>query len=367
MKKKKRSMIAAFGGLACLLLLLPLLLGGCGAAPTAPSNAGRTREFTDSLGRKALLPETLDRVALTGPLTQLYVYPLCPDRLAGFSGAFSVNAEKYIPEKYRALPDLGQLHGGAGTMNLEELIAVSPDAVIDVGERKNGMVEDFDRLAEKTGIPFLHIDADVLSAPKAFRTLGRLTGDTEQAERLAVWCERALEQVNACMKRVDAEGKRKKVLYCMGGDGQSVLAKGSYHAQIVDLCAENCAVTDRQVSGGDGSPADMEQILLWDPDVILFRHDSIGGTAADSATWRQLRAIQSGDYYSIPCGPYGWLSSPPAVQCYLGLLWLTDTLYPEYTDYDLKEEVTEYYRLFYGYELSKGDYDALINVGRRKI
>ena len=33
---------------------------------------------------------------LSGPLTQIYVFPLCPELLAGFSTAFSEDAEKYI-------------------------------------------------------------------------------------------------------------------------------------------------------------------------------------------------------------------------------------------------------------------------------
>ena len=42
------------------------------------------------------------------------------------------------------------------------------------------------------------------------------------------------------------------------------------------------------------------------------------------------------------------------------MLWLTDLLYPEYADFDLKTEVTEYYKLFYGYELSDADYSEFV-------
>ena len=44
--------------------------------------------------------------------------------------------------------------------------------------------------------------------------------------------------------------------------------------------------------------------------------------------------------------------SPPSVQRYLGMIWLPVVLYPEYCDYDVKAEILEYYRLFYGCELS---------------
>ena len=53
------------------------------------------------------------------------------------------------------------------------------------------------------------------------------------------------------------------------------------------------------------------------------------------------------------------MGSPPSVQRYLGLIWLTAALYPEYCDYDVKTEITEYYELFYGCTLTEAQYAAL--------
>lgn len=342
-----------------LLLICSVLLCGCARGGVDTAQNGE-RAFTDSLGRTLFLPEKISRLAMSGPLTQLYVFPLCPELLAGFSTAFSEEAKKYIPEEYLALPELGQLYGGKGSMNLEALLAAAPDVVVDVGEAKDGMAEDLDRLTEQTGIPFVHINATVASAPEAYRRMGELIGDSGKAERLAVWCEKSLAAVKTCMEKVDEDGARKTVVYCLGPKGLNVLADGSFHAQIVSLCARNAAVLENPVSHGDGNETDMEQLILWDPDVILFQHNSVYDKVDGDETWGQLRAIKNNEYYEIPCGPYGWISSPPAVQCFLGMLWLTDTLYPEYTDYDLKSEVTEYYKLFFGYTLTDADYTELV-------
>ena len=346
-------MIRRFLSLLTALVLLLSLLPLC-------ASAAENREFTDSLGRTVLLPQKIEKLAMTGPLTQIYIFPLCPELLVGFSSAFSKDAEKYIPEEYLALPELGQLHGGKGTMDPEALLAAAPDLVIDVGEAKKAMTEDFDRLSEQIGIPFVHIDATVETAPEAYRQLGELLGGSTKAEELAAWCEKTLENVRACLAKVDADDARKDVVCCLGPKGLNVLADGSFHAQIISLCANNAARLDRPVSNGDGNEIDMEQLFLWDPEVILFQHNSVYDEVAGDETWAQLRAVKEGKYYRIPSGPYAWISSPPAVQCYLGLLWLTDTLYPEYTDYELQTEVTEYYKLFYGYDLSDADYAELL-------
>ena len=347
---------------ACVLalcLICALALSGCGNIE-ADDPKENLREFTDSLGRTVLLPEKLKGLAMSGPMTQIYVFPLCPELLVGFSTAFSEDAEKYIPEEYLGLPELGQLYGGKGTINTEALLAAAPDVVVDVGEPKDGMAEELDELTEQTGIPFVHVNATVATSPEAYRMLGELIGSSEKAEKLASWCEMTLSRVDACMEKVDADGARKDLVYCLGPKGLNVLADGSYHAQILGLCAKNAARLESPVPHGDGNEIDMEQLILWDPEVILFQHNSVYGSVGNDSTWRELRAVKNGQYYEIPCGPYGWISSPPAVQCCLGMLWLTDLLYPEYTDCDLRAEVTEYYKLFYGYELSDADYARLV-------
>ena len=51
---------------------------------------------------------------------------------------------------------------------------------------------------------------------------------------------------------------------------------------------------------------------------------------------------------------------PPSVQRYLGMLWAGALLYPDAVDYDLYEEVAEYYKLFYHCDLTRDLYDALV-------
>ena len=342
----------------CLVLVLILLLIGCGQA--APAGVGGTREFTDSLGRTVTVPAQITKIAISGPLSQVYIIPLAGDMLVGVSNAFASDAALYLPDYISEKTEIGQLYGGKGEMDLEALLAAAPDVVIDIGEPKKTMTEDLTALTEQTGIPFIHIDATVATAPEAYRILGKLLGREEKAEELAAWGENTYAMIEAMMKKVDADGARKELLYCLGDKGTNVMAEGSFHAETVNMMARNLAVVEEVSFSGDGNQVDLEQILLWNPEVIVFDpascYDSVGG----DAQWQELSAVSSGKYYKTPYGPYGWLSSPPAVQRYLGMLWLGELLYPEYTEYDLREEVTEYYKLFYGCELTEEMYRNLV-------
>lgn len=347
----------ALTGIAVLMILC-LCCTGCTGAPQERKTEN-TRVFTDGLGREVNLPETVEKVAVTGPMAQIFVYTLCPEKLVGFSTAYSDEAERYIPEKYLLLPELGQLYGGKGTVNTESLLSAAPDIVVDVGQSKSGQAEELDRLSGLTGIPFVYIEADVLSSAEAYRQLGETLCCPEAAEQRAALCEKAKEAALNAAAAAQEAGQRKRVLYCLGPEGTNVLARGSYHAQVIDLLAENAAAVEAPVSGGDGNTADMEQILLWDPDVILFSRGSIRSRVNEKPVWQSLRAVQNGQVYEVPGGPYGWISSPPASQCYLGMLWLADVLYPEYVQYDLYTEAAEFYRVFFDYEMTRSEFDAM--------
>ena len=178
----------------------------------------------------------------------------------------------------------------------------------------------------------------------------------EEAEALAAYCDETYARVLAIAERVE----KANLLYCLGDAGQNVVAAESYHAEIIDLLSNNLAVVDDPSSKGSGNEVDMEQILLWNPDVILFAPGSIYASVGEDAAWQQVTAIQNGAYYEVPFGPYNWMGFPPSVQRYLGMLWMAKVLYPEAAEYDLYTEVAEYFRLFYHSELTEAQYDALV-------
>ena len=361
--------------LLALTLVLSLCACGGGAADTpappqsaptrteAAAPAAETRTFTDSVGRTVTLPARIDKVAVTGPLAQIVLFALCPDKLVGIANAWDVSAEAYLDTEYYNLPLLGQLYGGQGELNLESLLSSGAQVVIDVGEPKDTIAEDLDALQEQTGLPFVHITATTQTTGEAYRLLGELVGMEAEAETLAAYCEEVYARA------VDIAGRVDKVdlLYITGPDGQNVIAQNSYHSEIIDLLSNNLAVVESPSSKGTGNEVGLEQILLWDPDYIIFAPDSAYDAVGEDPAWGQLTAIAAGHYYETPMGPYNWMGFPPSVQRYLGMLWMAKLLYPDAAGYDLYEEVARYYDLFYHCALTRAQYDALVanSIGRQ--
>lgn len=342
--------------LVLILVSMAICLAGCGSSAKGP--AAETRTFTDSLGRTVEIPEHVSKVAVSGPLAEIVVYGFAPELMVGWCSRWSEEAAQYIPGEYLSLPTLGQLHGGKGELNLEEILAVAPDVVIDIGDSKGDLKEDLDALSEQTGIPFVHINATTETTGEMFRILGELTGLTDRAEEYAAYCDSVYERTRNIMN--DVGDNKVKALYCLGDAGCNVIAQNSYHGEVVDLITDNLAILDDPSSKGTGNEVDMEQILVWNPDFIIFAPDSIYDSVSSDPTWQEVNAIKNGNYVKVPFGPYNWMGFPPSIQHYLGMMWLTTVLYPEECDFDLKSEVVKYYKMFYHCELTDEQYDSLM-------
>lgn len=319
-------------------------------------SAQEMRLFTDDCGRQIEIPAEIHAFVPSGPLSQVMLFSLAPEMFVGLAAQWSSCADDYIAESYRTLPYFGQLYGSAN-LNVEALALAAPQLVIDVGQAKKSIVQDMDELQLKTQIPSVHIEASLETVPHAYRTLGALLGKEEKAEALAQTCQKIYRRTLSVLEKV---GENKvNALYVLGEDGLNVLANGAYHAELMDLLTNNVAVLDSPSSKGSGNEVSMEQIALWNPDYIIFQPGSIFATAAERDTWKDLTAIANNQYIEVPEGPHNWMGDPPAAQRYLGLIWLTAELYPQYCDYDVKEEIKAFYELFYGCELTDEQYAAL--------
>ena len=326
-------------------------------APAATEEpAPTTVQFTDSVGRVVTLPADITKVAISGPLAQIVLFALCPDKLVGVASKWDSSAEQYLATEYYNLPELGQLYGGKGELNLETLLASGAQVVIDVGEPKDSIVSDLDALQEQTGIPFVHITATTATMADAYTKLGELLNMPQEAKVLADYCAK----VYARTTEIANTAEKANLIYCLGDTGLNVIAKGSYHAEVIDQLANNLAEVAEPSSKGSGNEVDLEQILLWNPDIILFAPGSIYATVGSDPAWQQVNAIKNGTYYEVPMGPYNWMGFPPSVQRYLGMMWMSQLLYPDTAQYDLYTEVAEYFKLFYHTDLTQDQYDALV-------
>lgn len=342
-----------------VVLVVAILMSITGCSATKPNmqelqSGGCT--FTDDAGRQVEIPAEISRIVPAGPLAQMILFAIAPDMFVGLASKWHDSAKEMIDPQYVDIPYFGQLYGSAD-LNVEELALADPQLIIDIGEAKNSAAEDMDILQQQTTIPTVFISSTLQTMPQTYRTLGKLLGREERGEALAQFCERVYTRTASIMEQVG--DKKVNALYVLGAEGLNVLAKTSYHAELLDMLTNNLAVVENPLSKGSGNSVSMEQIALWNPDFVIFAPDSIYETVGELDSWSQINAIANKNYVEVPDAPYNWMSMPPGVQRYLSLIWLTAELYPDYCDYNVKAEIMEYYQLFYACTLTEERYTAI--------
>ena len=338
-----------------VMLVMLLLLPGIALA--------QERVFVDDAGREVVLDETIERVVVTGPLGQIAVFAIAPESLVGLCSAWDSDAVQYIETEKYDLPVIGQIYGGKGNVNLEELMAAEPQVVIDVGETRGDIVADLNNLQVQTGLPFVHISAYIDSMDQTYARLGELLGRPDEAKVLSDYCADAYARVKALADRVE----KKRLLYVVGEVGLGVISRNSYHSAVIDMLSDNLAVLESPSSKGTGNEVDLEQILNWNPDVILFSQFDGFETVDQDPVWQAMSAIAENTYYEVPVGPYNWMGFPPGVQRLLGMLWMGKVLYPDAADWDMYEETARHFELFYHSSLTREQYDALMENSIGKL
>lgn len=341
-----RGRFVAQASLALVLLLV--------CAPLADA-----RLFVDSARREVELPSSIERVAPSGPLAQIILYTLAPDKLSGISAGFSQEAKGYIDGKYLGLPLFGQFYGKNVSLNMEALIKAAPQVIVDVGEAKKSIREDMDALQEQIGIPTVFVRATLDTLPEACMVLGDLLGEEERGGKLSRSAGEILSRATSVKDGLRSE-ETPRVYIAMGVSGLNTNARGSFHAEVLDRVGA-CNVADVQPDPkGAGSAVSLEQVLLWDPDVIIAETEDVRRHILEDPVWSGIKAVREGRVHRIPNNPYSFVANPPSVNRLLGILWLGHLFYPEKQETRLKEDVVEFFRLFYSIDLSDAQYDEVM-------
>lgn len=329
--------------LLTVLFLLLILLVGCGQEEKENSVAA-TCTFTDSAGRTVELSKQIERIAPSGGLAQMALFAIAPDKMVGISSKWKEATLPYLRDEYRDLPVFGQFYG-MKNFNKEAVLSANPQVIIDIGEKKATILEDMDQIQAALGIPVIFIEARLDNTDEAYRTLGKILDRETEGNALADYCHTAYTR----SKELAAKMKGKpSLLYVGGAQGNMVVARDSFHAQVIDLLTDNAAVIT-EATEGSTSQVSMEQILAWNPDVLLLAAEAEPDFSA--LPWRELRSVQSKRVLRVPAEPYDWMGRPPSVNRFMGMTWLAARLDPEESGINLHEEIKTYYRLFYHYDL----------------
>jgi iron complex transport system substrate-binding protein len=330
------------------------LIAGIGSAIALPRLV-RAQTVSDASGRALKIPEKVTRVFPAGPPAAILLYTLAPDLLIGWPRAHSAEERAFLLPDIGARPEIGRLTGRGNTANLEAVLALKPDLILDVGSTSQTYVSLAERVQEQTGIPYALLDGRFVELPNAYRKLGALARRITEGEDFADYCNQTFDTITRRIANVSLE-QRLRVYYARGPRGLETGLGGSINVETLELLATNVAGERK----GGLATVSIEQVLVWNPDVIVTIDRDFATNVKKDPAWAGVTAVQKGRVHLAPMLPFGWVDFPPSSNRLIGLWWLAKILYPERFPENIREIARDFYARFYHVKPTEAQMDAVL-------
>lgn len=311
------------------------------------SDSDDTIEFTDMAQRTVTIstPENIEKISCLHPIPTYMTWRLTPEKLNSVDMVFNANP-RLVPEDandtLNGLPVTGVFFKG---MNQEQMLALDPDVIVSMTKDPNLDQEQSDYAA-----PVIAVSKDNLTDyEQSFRLMGKLLGNEEEADELADYWNDSITKVTNITSTIP-EDQRVKVYYASHDGPLSTVGPLTVMSSIIDLAGgvdlydTNTTLTSTQ-KVDEHLVVNIEQILLWNPDVIITKTETEKNTILNDTQWQSINAVKNGRVYAAP----RW-ESLDGIQSVMGLMWTAEKLYPDKVKFDFNNETREFYSEFYLYD-----------------
>lgn len=365
--------------LASLLLILGILLSlcACGAAnqpaPTAaaetaaepteePAAEPETRIVVDGLGREIEVPAKVETIVTLGNASRMATYLGLADKMitvtSGDNNDSIVMAYGYYNHDIWAdLPVCSS--GGYGEINPEVIIEANPDVILCTFE------EDIvANIEEQLGRKVVAAPQGTLFAEDyehALRVFGEACGVSDRAETVIAFIQECLADLDSRTSSIADDNKPTALCAAATFRGGHGIA-GVYANNAVFATVNAKDVTVGYIDAQKGVEVDKEQVLEWNPDLIVLDASNLGLVeneyAEDPAFFESLNAVKNGELYQWPNSTSNYTNVEiPLVNAY----YIGSVMFPEaFADVDFETKAEEIFRFFLGHD---GYLSVLNNAG----
>lgn len=354
-----------------LLCASLLAFTACNKKTAGSAKSNETHIVTDHAGRNVELPVNIERVVIISPMPLPSIYCLYmggTDKLVGMHPSSMAAAENsYLKNVYPDVVNVPTDFVKNGAVNVEELLKLNPDVVFYLASDK-ALSQSLENAGIK-GFAFSTSVADfntIETYANWIQKFGEIFGDTGRADAIIKYGREIEKKVSERIAGLKAEEKPDVlILYHYDTTGMKTSGVNFYGDYWIN------ASGGKNVAGDlNGMPQiSMEQVYQWNPEYIFITNfspylaEDLLNNSIEGYDWSQVKAVKNGKVYKIPLGMYRWF--PPSSDTPLCLQWMSQILHPElFSDIDINKEVTDYFKTFYGADLTAEDLNAIFHPVR---
>jgi iron complex transport system substrate-binding protein len=317
----------------------------------------RAASFVDAAERYVVVPDRAARVMTANRPADVLVFVLAPERLIGWSAPLTRAQRAYLPAKFARLPVVARPNPADPAEAARSAARLHPDLIIECGPVTAEAAARADQVQQQTGIPYILLDNGIQTTPNTLRRIGAMLGVAERGQDLAAYADAAIDALRGRLLIAPAD-ERPLVYYGRGPDGLETGLAGSQVMAAIDQAGViNLAA---RLGAGELTRVTPEQIIEWNPAIVLAEQRSFFNSLMRSASWKRLAAVANKRVYLAPSDPFGWIDDPPGVNRLIGLYWLTAVFYPDQYQEELGANLREFYDRFYGVKLSDKQVAAIV-------
>lgn len=299
----------------------------------------------DLASRTVNVPSKPQKISCLHPIPSYMVWRLSPGKLISIDMVFKTRLY-LMPDseiaRLKSLPVTGVYFKG---MNREQMLMLKPDVIVSMTKDPN-----LDREEQEYMAPVVAVSKDELSDYEtSFRFIGKLVGNEKEGNALADYWRDTIHKITSITDKI-ASDKRVKVYYASHDGVKSTVGPKTVMASIVRM-AGGITLYDVVTNPVASSAEDehiligMEEILRWNPDVIITKTASERDEILSGAEWKPIPAVKNRRVYASL--KYETLDG---LQSLMGLLWTAGILHPDKFKINFVEETKSFYSKFYCYE-----------------
>jgi iron complex transport system substrate-binding protein len=315
-----------------------LVLGAC---LSVTLNAA---ELVDDAGQTVQVPARVERIADAWYAHHALLMTLgAGDRIVA-----TVAHEANLPWMFHLQPSLKQASTVNGTaFNAEDLLAHKVDLVFVSKGDRNAVAY------RQLGLPVINVGfSDLDGLARSMRMTAQALGTPDALQRADAYngyLAGIRQQLAARLKDLPA-AQRLRVLHVASLNPIKVDGADTLIDEWINAVGARNAATGLK---GNLQVASAEQLLQWQPDVIILAADAGDIDKAPAhALLESLNAVRQGKVLRNPAGVFPW--DRYGTEIALQLQWASQQLHPElFGGQDLLAQTMSFYRQFFDYPLNR--------------
>lgn len=332
-----------------------------------------THTVIDHGGNTVEVPDNITRVVIDQiPILSTYMsyFGGSAPYIVGYCGSFKDTITKTV------LKDIApELMESADTvyaqsdLNIEEIMKLEPDVILyNAGNASHA------EILKASGIPCIGFatigadtDADPLSRYQEWLSLLEdVFGEDGKMDAFKEAGNSIIADVESRISEIPESERPSAMILWKYADGVPMVSGagtfGTYWLKrlgVTDVVASSDAKGFTQVN--------MEQVYSWDPDILFLDGPGLLSlTSADvlenkveGTDFSTLTAVKNGRVYDTTLGMWNWFTPNPDAP--LVFAWLACNTYPEaFADYPLEQTIKDYYKQWYGYDVTDDDMSEML-------